>query len=67
MDSYKIDEVVRGGGPENTSYDKARHEEMRLRRNGLYGIPKIFISGFKEKEICTVCDRLKVWCTCANR
>ena len=54
-------------GPEKTEYDRMRHESMRLRRNGLYGIPKIFVNGFKEpKEVCKVCDRLKVWCQCAN-
>ena len=67
MDSYKIDEVVRGGGPEPTAYDRARHEEMVLKRNGLYGIPKIFVNGFKEKKICRICDRLLVWCQCENR
>jgi hypothetical protein len=67
MDSYKIDEVVRGGGPEPTAYDRARHEEMVLKRNGLYGIPKIFVNGFKKKEICEKCDRLKYWCVCENR
>ena len=67
MDSHKIDEIARGGGPEPTAYDRARHEEMVLKRNGLYGIPKILIDGFKKKEVCKKCDRLKYWCICENR
>lgn len=35
------DQIARGGGPENTSYDKMRHESMRLRPHGMYGIIKI--------------------------
>ena len=64
MDS---DKISRGNGPESTSYDRARHEEMRLKRNGLYGIPKIFISGSKIRPVCHKCDRLLVWCICENR
>jgi hypothetical protein len=52
-------------GPEPTKYDRGRHETMRLKQNGSYGIPKIFVNGFKPaKPTCVVCDKLRVWCDC---
>lgn len=53
--------------PEPTTYDKVRHEEMRPKRNGLYGIPKVFVNGLAaEKPRCAECGRLLVWCDCAS-
>lgn len=50
-------------GPENTPYDQARHEKMRLRTVS-YG-NRFFVSGFREpKPICDGCDRLKSMCSC---
>lgn len=51
------------GRPENTGYDRQRHEEMRLKPLGSYGIVKLFVNGTKESPWCTCgCDRRKVWC-----
>lgn len=41
------DSIARGSGPEPTKYDKMRHESMRLRPLGLYGIPKIQLDSAK--------------------
>lgn len=50
-------------GPENTTYDKERHEKMRLRYPS-YG-NRFFTHGSREsKPVCKTCDLLKVWCTC---
>ncbi len=50
-------------GPESTQYDKARHEEMRLRPNGMYGRLKFFVHGFAPpKPVCDKCDRLVSIC-----
>lgn len=50
-------------GPEPSAYDEQRHENMRLRSNGLYGIPKFFVSGFAPSKFCLCgCNRLKAWC-----
>jgi hypothetical protein len=63
MASDSMNFAGRGSGPEPTKYDKARHEEMRLRPNGMYGIPKFFVQGFAPNRWCDCgCDRLKVWC-----
>jgi len=51
-------------GPENTSYDKARHEQMRLRSPN-YGNYFLTQGSRPPKEVCSICDRLKVWCDCA--
>lgn len=52
-------------GPEPTSYDRNRHESMKLRQNGMYGIPKIFMAGLaKPKPRCVDCGRLVYWCDC---
>ena len=54
-------------GPEPTSYDRMRHESMRLRQNGLYGIPKFFVNGSAPSRWCGCgCDRLRVWCPNAS-
>lgn len=42
------DQIVRGGGPEKTIYDKARHERMRLRN--IYGGERFFLD--KSKMTC---------------
>jgi hypothetical protein len=53
--------------PEPTKYDKNRREAMTLKRNGLYGIPKVFVKGSKpEKLVCERCENFVIWCTCAN-
>lgn len=40
-------------GPEKSKYDQVRHESMRLKANGTYGIPKFFLKG----ELSTCCER----------
>lgn len=40
--------------PENTNYDRRRHEEMRLRPLGMYGIPK-FIFDSRKMNCCERC------------
>lgn len=49
------DKIARGQGPENTPYDKIRHEKMRLRDNGSYGRIKIFSSSPTGR--CKVCQQ----------
>lgn len=44
---------VANPGPEKTKYDEMRHDTMKLRRNGLYGIPKIFMP--EERTCCEKC------------
>lgn len=52
-------------GPEPTTYDRMRHESVRLRRNGLYGVPKFFVNGLRpEKVRCSDCTKLLYWCGC---
>jgi hypothetical protein len=54
---------INNPGPESTAYDKMRREKMRLRPNGMYGIPKFFISGSAPSRDCDCgCGKLKVWC-----
>ena len=45
-------EVVRGGGPENTHYDRVRHEKMSLRpmRYGFFRVAK-------EATLPDVCEK----------
>lgn len=40
-------------GPENTAYDRRRHEEMRLKTTK-YGVPKIFMHA-DRLMCCTKC------------
>lgn len=47
------DKIVRGGGPENTAYDRMRHESMKLKPMGMYGIPKSFLDSSKM----TCCEK----------
>ncbi len=50
-------------GPEPTLRDRVRHEEMRLKPHGMYGIQKFFVNGLAPSRWCDCgCDRLKVWC-----
>lgn len=58
--------ISRYGGPEMDSpHDIKMHEQMVLRRNGMYGITKVFIHGFADDRWCrSGCGRLKVWCEC---
>ena len=61
------DSLARGSGPENTMYDKDRHESMVLKKNGMYGIPKFFVNGFRESPWCGCgCGYRKVWCPNEN-
>ncbi len=54
---------INNPGPEPSYYDNTRHEKMVLRSNGMYGIQKFFVDGFKEDRWCQCgCDKLKVWC-----
>lgn len=39
--------------PENTKYDRMRHESMKLRPNGMYGVPKVQLD--KEKIFPGTC------------
>lgn len=59
------DSLARGSAEgENPKEWARRQEQMRLRPMSTYG-PKFFVKGFKpSKEVCLVCDRLKVWCSC---
>jgi hypothetical protein len=47
--------VSRGSGPENSTYDKQRHESMRLRQFGLYGVVKSFPSAEVSEFRCETC------------
>lgn len=50
------DQIARGGGPEATKYDQMRHESMRLRPLGMYGIPKFqFDSAKLFPGTCEMC------------
>ncbi len=50
-------------GPEKSKYDESRHQSMRLRSNGMMGIPKVFVNGTKPpRPICRTCDRLVSIC-----
>ena len=54
--------TISNPGPEPTAYDQHRHDDFRLRRNGLYGIPKFFVNGFAPERWCDCgCGKLKVW------
>lgn len=56
MDSHEIKEqIAQGKRPENTPYDKMRHESMRLRPNGLYGVPKFQYD--KDKIFPGTCEK----------
>lgn len=48
------DHSIINSGPESTLYDKQRHESMRLRSNGMYGIPKLFLNS-KRMQCCEKC------------
>ena len=57
------DHSAANSGPENTEYDKQRHEKMRLRPNGMYGITKFFVDGFAPSRYCDCgCGKSKYWC-----
>lgn len=56
MDSHEIvKQINQGKRPEPTAYDTRRHESMRLRPNGLYGIPKFQFN--KEKIFPGTCEK----------
>lgn len=59
--------ISRYGGPEmDSKADIAMHEKMKLRRFGMYGIPKFFVNGFAPDPWCHECGRRKVWCECVK-
>jgi hypothetical protein len=59
MDANTIENYNR---PEDKA-DAMRWDSMRLRRNGLMGIPKFFVNGFAADKWCHCgCDLLKSWC-----
>ena len=53
LSGRQFDKVIRGGGPENTLYDRQRHERMRLRPMGMYGILKSMSAS--QTGICSFC------------
>ena len=68
MDSTKIEELRKQGKwPEKSEYDIARFDNMRLRRNGLYGIPKSFLnSTLMMPGTCEKCVFNRGVHTCEN-
>lgn len=55
---------VSNPGPEKTQFDNRRHQEMNLKRNGLYGISKFFVNGSAPSRYCESCGKVKFWCEC---
>lgn len=60
MDSDKVENRPEKG----SKYDERRIDEMRLRRNGLFGIPKFFVNGLKSQpRFCLCgCGFSPAWC-----
>lgn len=56
MRNYQ-DSVVRGGGPENSKFDRRRHEKMKLRPIGTYGQAFIGLKALPTNVICKSCGR----------
>ena len=54
--SYQ-DRIARGGGPENSKYDRRRHEQMRLRPIGTYGQTFIGLKALPTNITCSGCGR----------
>ena len=57
---------VTNPGPEDRPFDQRRHEEMRLKPLGMFGIPKFFVDGFAPSRFCEGCGKVKYWCICAK-
>lgn len=51
------DNVVRGGGPEPTAFDRRRHEKMRLRPIGSYGQIFVGLKPLPATVTCTGCGK----------
>jgi hypothetical protein len=59
MDANTIENYNR---PEDR-VDEMRWDNMRLRRNGLMGIPKFLVNGFAPSRWCDCgCGCSKAWC-----
>jgi hypothetical protein len=52
------DQIVRGGGPENSKYDRRRHDQMKLRPIGSYGQIFIGLKAIPNEIICTSCSQI---------
>ena len=62
-DSVTAAHSVTNPGAENSEYDVARHEKMRLRP--LTQGNSFLIIGSKEpKPRCPICGKLESWCEC---
>ena len=51
------DRISRAGGPENSKYDRRRHEQMRLRPIGTYGQMFIGLKALPSSVTCKTCGR----------
>jgi hypothetical protein len=41
MKASKEEQIAKGDRPEKTEYDQMRWDSMKLRKNGMYGQPKL--------------------------